>query len=214
MDHIVVFGVSFLFNAGVALLILRHIYRPAKQDRDYVLMFLTFNVLAFLIASLLQNVDLGVGLGLSLFAIFSILRFRTDPIPIRAMTYLFAMMALPVINALLIANEAYTAVVLADLAVAGALALVERGWGLSRVNHKTITYERIEWVKPEHAEALLADLRARTGLNITGFEIGRLDFLRDTAEITITYVDVDVDEAVRPVKPAADYSTLFSARKG
>jgi hypothetical protein len=187
MDEPIIFGLSFLFNSGVALLILRVIYAPAKRDKDYVLMFLTFNTLAFLISSLLGEVDFSVGLGLSLFALFSILRFRTDPIPIREMTYLFVMMALPVANAVLIAEGLYGSLLLANAAVGGALMLTEREWGLRDVDRKVITYERVEWVKPEHIEALLDDLRARTGLEIHNAEVGKLDFLHDTAEVTITY---------------------------
>jgi hypothetical protein len=150
-------------------------------------MFLTFNTLAFQISSLLSGIDFGLGLGISLFAIFSILRFRTDPIPIREMTYLFAMLALPVVNAVLIAEGTYASLLIANGAVAGALALVEREWGLRSIGQKTITYERVEWVKPEHSEALLADLRERTGLEILRCEVGKLDFLHDTAELKITY---------------------------
>ena len=197
MDDPLVFGLSFLFNVGVAFLILRTIYAPVRRDKDYMLMFLTFNTLVFLISSLLREVDFSVGLGLSLFALFSILRFRTDPIPIREMTYLFVMMALPVANAVLIAEGLYGSLLIADAAVAGALMLAEREWGLRRIARKTITYERVEWVKPEHAAALHDDLRTRTGLDILYAEVGKLDFLHDTAEITITY-----REPQAPVAPA------------
>jgi hypothetical protein len=214
MDEPLVFGVSFLVNGGVALLILRAIYAPAKRDKDYVLMFLTFNTLAFLIAGLLNTVELGMGLGLSLFAIFSILRFRTDPIPIREMTYLFVMMALPVVNALLMAQEAYAGLAVADLAVAGALILIEKGWGLRNVGQKSVVYERIEYIKPEYAQPLLADLRARTGLDITRCEVGKVDFLHDTAEIKITYIEPQQGQPAGASGAQADYTPLFSTKRG
>ncbi len=94
MGDFMTFGFSFLLNSIIALLIIRYIYYPVRRDKDYVLTFLAFNTLTFLISSLLSGVDLSVGFGFSLFAIFSILRYRTDPIPIREMTYLFVMMAL------------------------------------------------------------------------------------------------------------------------
>lgn len=209
-----VMGIGFLVNAGIALLILRTIYAPTRRDKDYVLMFLTFNTLAFLIAGLLNDVELGLGLGLSLFAIFSILRFRTDPIPIREMTYLFAMMALPVVNALLMAQEAYAGLVMADLAVAGALILIEKEWGLRHIGRKSVVYERIEWIKPEYAQPLLADLRARTGLDITHCEVGKVDFLHDTAEITITYVEPQLGQPAGVSGAPADYAPLFSTKRG
>lgn len=214
MDDFLAFGLSFLFNGGVALLIVRYIYAPAKRDKSYVLMFLTFNTLAFLITSLLSEVDLSIGLGLSLFAIFTILRFRTDPIPIREMSYLFVMLALPVINAVLIAQEVYASLVIADLAIAAMLILIEREWGLRNVSQKSITYERIEWIKPEHYQSLLADLRERTGLDIIRCEIGKIDFLHDVAEIKITYTEPqDGVVVVRSAEPPLDYTGLFSAQR-
>ncbi len=214
MDDFLVFGLSFLFNGGVALLIVRYIYAPARRDKNYVLMFLTFNTLAFLITSLLSDVDFSIGLGLSLFAIFTILRFRTDPIPIREMSYLFVMLALPVINAVLIAQEVYASLVIADLAIAAMLLLIEKEWGLRNVSQKSITYERIEWIKPEHYQSLLADLRERTGLDILRCEIGKIDFLHDVAEIKITYTEPqDEVVVVRSTEPSLDYTGLFSTQR-
>jgi hypothetical protein len=132
-----------------SFLIVRGVYAPTKRDKNYVLTFLTFNTLAFLIAGLLSEIDLSVGFGLGLFAIFSILRFRTDPIPVREMAYLFVMLALPVINAVLLQEEIYDSLIIANLAVVAVLLLAERAWGLRSVSQKTITYEHIEWVKPD-----------------------------------------------------------------
>lgn len=212
MDDFLAFGLSFLFNIGIAFLIVRGIYAPTKRDKNYVLTFLTFNTLAFLIAGLLNEIDLSVGFGLGLFAIFSILRFRTDPLPVREMAYLFVMLALPVINAVLLQEEIYDSLIVANLAVAAVLLLAEKGWGLRNVSQKTLTYEHIEWVKPEHYPALLADLRARTGLDIIHCEIGKIDFLHDVAEIKITYNEPqnDVVVVVRSGEPTTDYSALFA----
>ena len=90
---------GFLLNFSVALLIIRGIYYPTSRTKKYVLTFLALNTTVFLISSLLGGIDLSVGFGFSLFAIFSVLRYRTDPIPVREMTYLFVLMALPVIDA-------------------------------------------------------------------------------------------------------------------
>lgn len=187
MDDFVTFGFSFLLNSLIALLIIRCVYYPVKRDKEYVLTFLTFNTLTFLISSLLNGVDLSVGFGFSLFAIFSILRYRTDPIPIREMTYLFVMMALPVVNAILVTQENYSSLMVANGAVLLVLFIIEKGWGFHYVSRKSITYERIDLVKPVNYQALLSDLRIRTGLDITRCEIGKIDFLRDVAEIKIYY---------------------------
>ncbi|MBN1178664.1 MAG: DUF4956 domain-containing protein [Anaerolineae bacterium] len=181
------FGFSFLLNGAVTLLIIRGIYYPVRRDKNYVLTFFAFNTLIFLISSLLSGVDLSVGFGFSLFAIFSILRYRTDPIPIREMTYLFVMMALPVVNAVLVAQANVAGLAIANTALVLVMAVVEKGWGFDYVQQKTITYERIELVKPENHHLLLTDLRQRTGLPITRVEIGKLDFLHDVAEITVYY---------------------------
>ena len=207
MDNFVTFGFSFLLNSLVALLIIRAIYYPVKRDKEYVLTFLVFNTLIFLIANLLQEVSVSIGVGLSMFAIFRMLRYRTDPIPIREMTYLFVMMALPFVNATLVAQENYAGLLIADALVVAVLVLVEKGWGFQYAGHKTITYERIELIKPENYEALLDDLRARTGLDITRCEVGKLDFLRDVAEIKIDYIEPRPQN--QPATKAAPYKSLF-----
>ena len=195
MDELMIFGYSFILNGLIALIIVRLIYFPVKRDKEYVLTFLAFNTLIFLITSLLSDVDLTVGFGFSLFAIFSILRYRTDPIPIREMTYLFVMMALPVVNAVLIAEANYSALTIANGAVLLVLYLVEKEWGFHYVSRKMITYERIDLIKPENYQTLLTDLRERTGLEITRCEINKIDFLRDVADILIYYKEPD-DEVV------------------
>ena len=207
MENFTIFGFSFLLNGLVAFLIIRAIYYPVKRDKEYVLTFLTFNTLIFLIAHLLQGVNVTIGLGLSMFAIFRMLRYRTDPIPTREMTYLFVMMALPFVNAILVAQGNYAGLLIADALVVAVLLLVEKGWGFQYVSHKTVTYERIELIKPENHQALMDDLRARTGLDITRCEVGKLDFLRDVAEIKIDYVELRAQS--QPATKAAPHKTLF-----
>lgn len=210
MDNFVTFGFSFLWNSLIAFGIVRGIYYPVKRDKEYVLTFLTFNTLLFLVANLLSEVSVSIGVGLSMFAIFRILRYRTDPIPTREMTYLFVMMALPFVNTTLVAQASYAGLLIADVVVIAVLLLVEKGWGFQYVGHKTITYERIELIKPENYPALLADLRARTGLDITRCEIGKLDFLRDVAEIKIDYIEPRPPISAAPSgTKTAPYTPLF-----
>ena len=178
---------GFLLNFSVALLIIRGIYYPTSRTKKYVLAFLALNTTVFLISSLLGGIDLSVGFGFSLFAIFSVLRYRTDPIPVREMTYLFVLMALPVIDAVLLSQNAYLPVLIANAATVLVLYVGEREWGCHYEQEKTVTYEEIELIKPQHYERLLADLRERTGLAVTGCRVGKIDFLRDVAELRITY---------------------------
>lgn len=181
------FLLGFLLNSAVALLIVRGIYYPIRRNKQYVLAFLTLNSSVFLIASLLGGIDLSVGFGFSLFAIFSVLRYRTNPIPVREMTYLFVLMALPVIDAVLLSQSSYLALLIANGMTVLVLTMVEKEWGCRYEQKKSITYEKIELIKPENHDLLLADLRERTGLPVTRCEIGRIDFLRDAAELRVYY---------------------------
>ncbi|MDY0020271.1 MAG: DUF4956 domain-containing protein [Anaerolineae bacterium] len=206
------FGLTFLLNSAVAWIIIRGIYYPLKRDKGYVLTFFTFNTLIFLISSLLNGVDLSVGFGFSLFAIFSILRYRTDPIPIREMTYLFVMMALPVVNAVMVSQSNYLGLAIANGAIILALFIAEKEWGFHYTSQKTLKYERIELVKPENYPLLLADLRERTGLDITYCEVGKLDFLQDVAEIKISYNEPKRLYGSEPQEETMPQPSEFSSR--
>jgi hypothetical protein len=119
---------GLLLNTAVATLIVRGIYYPASRRKAFVLVFLVLNTSMFLISSLLSSVDLSVGFGFSLFAIGSVLRYRTDPIPVREMTYLFTLMALPVIDAVLLCQGSYLALLLANAVTVLILLVVEKEW--------------------------------------------------------------------------------------
>ncbi len=94
------FLLNFGFNFVVALLIVRFIYYPSTHNKRYVFTFLAFNTIIYFVLSMMAKIEMGIGVGFGLFAIFSILRYRTDPIPIREMTYLFIIAALPLINSI------------------------------------------------------------------------------------------------------------------
>lgn len=175
------------FNLAVAFVIVRFIYYPLTQNKNYVFTFLAFNTVIYLVLGLLTSVDLGVGVGFGLFAIFSVLRYRTDPMPIREMTYLFVIIALPVMNSILISNENVLQLVAANGLMVVLLYLLEQGWGFHFETGKRIVYENINLITPANYGALLADLRRRTGLPVKRAEIGRINFLRDSAEIKIYY---------------------------
>ncbi len=179
--------VGAVLNLLIALVIVRFIYYPGTQNKNYVFTFLAFNTVIYFVLALLTNATLSVGVGFGLFAIFSVLRYRTDEIPIREMTYLFVIIALPVMNSLLAVNDAIPVMIAANTFIAAVLYVLERGWGFRYEVSKKLTYERIELITPANSEALLADLRERTGLPIKRAAVGRIDFSRDTAEITVYY---------------------------
>lgn len=191
------------FNLLVALAIVRFIYYPGTQNKSYVFTFLAFNTVIYFVLGLLTSVTLSVGVGFGLFAIFSVLRYRTDEIPIREMTYLFVIIALPVMNSVQMTAGNLAALLVANGFVVALLYVLEKEWGFHFEASKKIIYERIELITPANTEALLADLRQRTGLPVKRVTVGRIDFSRDTAEIMIHY-----DEP----KPAA--ATVKSAAQG
>jgi hypothetical protein len=194
MDTGIEILLSFGFNFLVAIAIVRGIYYPKTKDKDYIFTFLAFNTIIFFVLRLLSSIDLSVGFGFGLFAIFSVLRYRTNPIPIREMTYLFVIIALPVMNSILISENGFEQLLLANLLTILVLYAIEQGWGFQFVARKTIIYEKIELIHPENHQLLLEDLRQRTGLPITGYEIGSIDFLRDTTKIEIFYTENGVQQ--------------------
>ncbi len=181
----------FILGAGlnllVALLIVRFVYYPATQDKTYVFTFLAFNTVIYFVLGLLTSASLSVGVGFGLFAIFSVLRYRTDEMPIREMTYLFILIALPVMNSVMISSSALTMLLVANGSVLALLFALEREWGFHFAGSKRVMYDRIDLISPAHEAQLLADLRERTGLMVERVEVRRIDFLHDMADLTIYY---------------------------
>ena len=174
-------------NLLIALFIARCIYYPATQERQYVLTFVTFSTITYFVLGLLTSVDLSIGVGFGLFAIFSVLRYRADEMPAREMTYLFVFIALPIMNSVLVPDRAFVQLALSNGLVIAVLFFLERGWGFGAEQSQRVIYDRIELVQPARRAELLADLKQRTGLNVTAVEVRRIDLLRDTAELQVTY---------------------------
>lgn len=179
--------IGFFVNLLVAVLIVRFIYYPAKQDKNYVFTFLAFNTIIYFVMSFLTTAELSMGVGFGLFAIFSVLRYRTSTMSTREMTYLFIVIALPVMNSVLMREGSWLVLGGTNAAVVAVLYILEQEWGFHYTSANLIKYERIELIKPENHALLLEDLRQRTGLPVKRFEIGRMNFLDDTAEIKIYY---------------------------
>lgn len=191
------------FNLAVALVIVRLIYYPVTQDKQYVLTFLTFSTMTYFVLGLLTSIDLSIGVGFGLFAIFSILRYRTDTMPAREMTYLFVFIALPVMNSVLTSSADFVKMAVANAMVIAVLFALEKEWGFHFEASKKIIYDKIELITPDRRPLLLADLRARTGLPIRRVRVGRLDFVRDTADLIVAY-DEPAEPAGSDVPAAAE----------
>lgn len=181
--------IRFTFNMMVVGLIVRGLYYPVTRRKDYLFSYILISVLVFLLCFLLENVKLQIGFALGLFAIFGIIRYRTNPIPIKEMTYLFVVIGISVINALANKKVSYVELIFTNLAIIGLIYMLEKIWLLKHEASKTIEYEKIELIKPEKRSELIKDLEERTGLKIDRIEIGRINFLRDTVRIRIYYME-------------------------
>jgi len=187
MSDFAIFLVGFAFNFFIALVLVRFIYYPSTRNKHYVITFLAFNTVIYFVLSFLASIELGIGVGFGLFAIFSILRYRTDPLPVREMTYLFVIVALPVMNSASTDTALWPHLLAANATCLLLLFILEKGWGFRFESSKRITYEKIELVRPDRYAELKADLEARTGLQINRINVGRMNFLKDTSTITIYY---------------------------
>ncbi len=181
------FLIAYGLNLATSIIVVRWIYYPKHRSKKYVFTFLAFNLIIFLVLSMMTSVEMSIGVGFGLFAIFSVLRYRTNPIPIREMTYLFIIAALPVMNATAATGDHWAKLLIANLSVIVFLFILENGWGFAFESSQSITYEKINLIQPENRALLLEDLENRTGLSIKRLEIGRINFLRDTVNIRVYY---------------------------
>lgn len=175
------------FNLVSALVLIAGIYYRRSPKRDYVFSYLAFNVVVYSVMALLARSELSIGVGFGLFAIFSVLRYRTEETSFREMTYLFVVIALPVVNALLVPAGDVALAVASNALVIAVVFAVEQGWGFRFESRQPVRYERLELLAPGRRAELFADLRSRTGLEVENVEIGRIDLLTDVADLTIVY---------------------------
>jgi len=180
-----------LINLIFSTIIIRFIYYPKTKRKDYLFTYYLIGLITFFLCFALKKLNIDVGMGLGLFAIFGIIRYRTNPIEIKEMTYLFVVIGISVVNALAKKQISVTEVMILNTTVVILTAGLEYVWLLKHEIRKTVVYERIELIKPEKYEEMLTDLKQRTGLKINRFEVGKIDFLNDTAIVRIYYYDTD-----------------------
>ena len=181
--------IKLLFNLAIVSYIVRYLYYNSTKNKDYLFTYLMISITVFLLCFLLENVKLQLGFALGLFAIFGIIRYRTDPIPIKEMTYLFIVIGISIMNALANKKISYSELLFANLSILALTYILERIWLIKKESRKNITYEKIELIVPEKRDELISDLKLRTGLDINRVEIRRIDFLSDTAQIRIFFFE-------------------------
>lgn len=197
--------VRFGINLVVIIVLVRWLYYSVSRRKDYLFTYVLISNVVFFLCYLLENVTLQIGFALGLFAIFGIIRYRTNPMPIKEMTYLFLVIGVSVINALTAGTSIYE-ILFANFAVLFITFGLEKVWLLRHTSSKSIVYEKINLIVPEKYDEMLADLRQRTGIrDIKKVEIGSINFLKDTCRMIIYYDDksrsvnlADQDGFVKP----------------
>lgn len=197
---------KFSINITVLFILIRLIYYPIHRKKDYLFTYFLFNVLIFFLCVLLNSVKLSIGFAFGLFAIFGVLRYRTEQISIKDMTYLFAVITIAVINSLASKKVSVAELLFTDGMILAVTFFLERLWLTRHEAMKQIIYERIDLVKPANRNALYLDLQERLGVKVSRVEIGRIDLLRDTAQMRVFYFEDEQthDTYVEPIRDDGD----------
>lgn len=178
---------KLLIDLGATAVLLYGIYLPNNnRNREYIFTFFMLNVVIFHVAFLLNGVTMSMGAAFGLFAVFGLLRYRTEDIPMKDMTYLFLCIALGLIVA--VASGDWEPAVICCAILVPTFLLDSRLIARKEL-HKDVRYENIEMVKPENHPKLMEDLRTRTGLDIHYIAIRNIDFVRDTATVRVFYFE-------------------------
>lgn len=176
----------FAFNLIVTWIIARYCYYVKSQRRDYVLTYMLFGSAMFLLIFLMESVSIQIGMTLGLFAIFGVIRYRTETVPIREMTYLFIFITVAVINGLAL-NISYVELIVANVLLILLILMVEGRSLLRHTSAKLVIYEKINLITPDKREEMIADLEERLGHKVLKVEVGHVDFLRDVAFVKVYY---------------------------
>ena len=196
-------AIRFFLNLAVCWILIQFFYYRKSRRRDYYFTFMVFSSAMLMLLYMMGNVEVGVGLTLGLFAIFGIIRYRTETVPIREMTYLFVIIALAAMNGLApvyklvgatttnahyeLSTGTIVVMLIANALVVCLIWVLESPRLLHHTSTKLVLYDRIELIVPEKRSELIADLESRIGIKVDNVEIGHVDFLRDAAFIKVYY---------------------------
>ena len=206
-DILLRFAICILVNWGIV----HFLYFKKSQRRDFYFTFIIISVAIFFLVYLMMGMDRGkatMGVGLGLFGIFSIMRYRTDSMPVREMTYLFVVVCLSVVHAMAdmvgvdangkIVGTPIAELVVIDIIVILAIIIFEKM--LKMETTKLVQYDRIELIKPEKRDELIADLEQRLGIKVLDVKVGAIDFLRDMAMLRVSYEGESAGEVDQKIK--------------
>ena len=215
-------GIRFGLNLLVCWILVHFFYYKKSQRRDYYFTFMVFSSAMLTLLYIMGNVEVGVGLTLGLFAIFGVIRYRTETVPIREMTYLFVIIALAAVNGLApvyqvvdlqtdaphyaLSWDNVGVMALVNALIVGLVAILESERLVKHTTTKLVLYDKIDLIVPEKREELLADLEKRLGVKVENIEIGHVDFLKDAAFIKVFYhLPKGETNTVNTITRAKDY---------
>ncbi|MEH6591254.1 MAG: DUF4956 domain-containing protein [Halioglobus sp.] len=179
------FIIRLFINTAAILVLVRLVYFKFSQHRAYASSFILFGLGVFLVTAQLHSVDISMGFAFGLFAIFSMLRYRTESISIKEMTYLFLVIAMSLLSAVGDMGHFSLMILLGFICIVARIS--ETSFLIPMLKEHTVQYEKIENIQPQKRAELIADLRERTGLDVQDVQIESIDFLRDTARLKVQY---------------------------
>ena len=195
-EHVNKLLLAFIINLVAIMIIVRWLYYPKCKRGEFFFTYILIAISTFMLIYVLGDVKLKAGIALGLFAMFSIIRYRTEQIAIREMTYLFIIIALSAINGLTISELSIGEVIIINILFILAIIICESKLLISHYSYKVIKYDNINLITPDKREELIADLEKRTGLKVIKVEVGAIDFLKDAAIVKMYYKSSEANNSV------------------
>lgn len=196
IDHTKELLIAFLINLITIMIVVRGLYYPKCKRGEFFFTYILIAISTFMLIYVLGDVKLKAGIALGLFAIFSIIRYRTEQVAIREMTYLFIIIAISAINGLTVSELSYGEVLIINLLFIFSIWVCESKLLISHYSYKVIKYDNINLITPDKRDELIADLEKRTGLKIEKVEVGAIDFLKDAAIVKMYYRSKESNNSV------------------
>lgn len=182
-------GVRLLIDLALATAVIQGAYRRAYGKNEYPFTYYAFNIITFTVCFLLRKVPTDLGFALGLFAVFGVLRYRTEQIGIRDLTYLFIVIGIAILNASANKKVSVAELLLVNGAILGMVFVLEAAPAGKREKNRRVTYDNLELLRTGDPDALHEDLSKRMGVDVLRVTVQRTDLLRDTAELMVYYID-------------------------
>ena len=196
INHTMELLIAFFINLIAIMIVVRWLYYPKCKRGEFFFTYILIAISTFMLIYVLGDVKLKAGIALGLFAIFSIIRYRTEQVAIREMTYLFIIIAISAINGLTVSELSYGEVLIINILFILSIIICESRLLISHYSYKVIKYDNINLITPDKRDELIADLEKRTGLKIEKVEVGAIDFLKDAAIVKMYYRSKESNNSV------------------